>query len=199
MSRRSEISTTNFTTYCRYIDYSSQYRLQGVAVNVNLPRFREGTQSSRSGHRLRWPPCQSRPQASDARDCFCPSCNACSTRENGVPSAIHSGSSSDCDARMPWMVASGASKAPAASRATSEQLARSVRLLLAALRPLWPPGWTAPGRSLGAQRVGAACCTVTASELCVVFVRRIWQLIAGLHRYRATARLWCNGDRSVVR
>ena len=36
-----------------------------------------------------------------------------------------------------------ASKAPAAHRATSERLARSVRLLLAALQPLWPPGWTA--------------------------------------------------------
>ena len=53
--------------------------------------------------------------------------------------------------------------------------------------------------ALWAHSVGAACCTLTASELCVVFVRRIWQLIAGLHRYRATARLWCNGDRSVVR
>ena len=74
-----------------------------------------------------------------------------------VPSACRPGSSSDCDARMPWMVPSGASKAPAASRATSEQLARPARLLLATLRPLWPPGWTAPGRSLGAQRVGAAC------------------------------------------
>ena len=116
-----------------------------------------------------------------------------------VPSACRPGSSSDCDARMPWMVPSGASKAPAASRATSEQLARPARLLLATLRPLWPPGWTAPGLSLGAQRVGAACCTVAASELCVMVVRRVWQLIAGRHRYRARARLWCNGDRSVVR
>ena len=101
------------------------------------------------------------------------------------------------DARMPWMVPSGASKAPAASRATSEQLARPARLLLATLRPLWPPGWTVLGRSLGTQRVGAVCCTLATSELGIMVCRRVWRPSASLHRHRARTRLWCKQQRRL--
>ena len=98
-----------------------------------------------------------------------------------------------------WNGSRRASKAPAARCAASEQLAWSWRVLLDTVQPPRPADWPAPCPSLGSQRVGAACCTVAASELCVMVVRRVWQLIAGRHRYRARARLWCNGDRSVVR
>ena len=44
-----------------------------------------------------------------------------------------------------------------------------------------PADWPASCPHLGSQCVGAAFCTVAASELCVMVVRRVWQLVAGRH------------------